>query len=283
MTAIALAEMPTRATTSFTLAWGLVSINVSAYTGVEQTRVVRHEYMDNGKGALIAVGRSPIRKDDGTVIDVASVVRYAAADNGELVILTDDEIAACTSPKGVAEIVSFVPAKNVGQYLTETQYQVRPKSSKGKVEPAADRAFALLTQAMKSRKVLALVKVALRGPARYALLDHDGTLTMIYTADAIRQARPGTSEYKFSKDELALAANLIDAVGVDAPTIVDDTAPVVQAFVNSKATGKVVAPVEAPLPTIDLAAALNASIDAAKAAKTKAAVKVANKALKGVA
>lgn len=276
MSALALAEMPTRATTSFTLAWGLVSIPVSAFTGTEETRIKRSEYVTlppDGSGipTMIAVGRSPIRKDTGEVIDTADVARYAQADNGEWVLLTDDEIAACTSPKGVAEIVSFVPVKNVGQYLAEGQYQVRAKSSKGKVEPAADRAFALLTQAMKARKVVALVKVAMRGPARFALLDADGTLTLVYTADAIRQARPGASDYKFDKRELDLAGSLIDAVGVDTPTIVDDTAPVVQAFVNSKSTGKVTTPVEAPLPTVDLAAALNASIDAAKAAKAKAA------------
>jgi non-homologous end joining protein Ku len=273
----ALAAMPTRATTSFTLAWGLVSIPVSAFTGVEETRVKRAEYIEitdaKGNKSLVAVGRSPIRKDTGAVVDTAEVVRYATADSGELVILTDDEIAACTSPKGVAEIVTFVPAKDASQYLAATQYQVRPKSTKGKIDPAADRAFSLLITGMKTRKVVALVKVALRGPAKYALLSYDGTLTMLYTADAIRQAMYSTveqaSQYRFDKRELDLATTLIDSVGIDTPVITDDTAPVVQEYVNSKATGKVTKAVEAPLPTIDLAAALMASIDATKATKTK--------------
>ena len=34
---------------------------------------------------------------------------------------------------------------------------------------------------------MALVKVAMRGPARYALLDAKGNLFLIYTADAVRQ------------------------------------------------------------------------------------------------
>jgi DNA end-binding protein Ku len=265
---IALAEMPNRATTSFTLSWGLVSIPVSAYTGTEQTRVTRKEFTEIHKH-LVEVGRASIRKDNGEVIDNAAVGRYALADSGEWVILTDEEIAECTSPKGVAEIVSFVPVKDVGNYLAENQSQVRPRMDKGKVNPGADRAFALLMAGMKASKVVALIKVAMRGPARYGLLAHDGTFTLIYTADAIRQARPVTADYKFSKDELGMASALIEAVGIDTPTVTDDTAPEVQEYVNSKATGKKFTKAEPAIPTVDLAAALSASIDAAKAAKAK--------------
>ena len=264
----ATAEMPNRVTTSFTLSWGLVSIPVGVYTGTEATRVTRKEFTTID-GQFVEVGRSPIRKDTGEVIHTGDVARYAQADTGEWVVLNDDEIAQCTSPKGIGEIVSFVPVKDVGNYLAENQVQVRPKMTKGKVDPTADRAFALLTQAMKTRKVVALVKVALRGPARYGLLSHDGSFVMIYTADAIRQPRPGANDYKFDKRELDLASQLIDMVGVDTPVIIDDTAPVVQEFVNSKATGEVFVPAETPVPTVDLAAALMASVEAAKATKPK--------------
>lgn len=269
-TPTALATPPNRAHTSFTLQWGpMVMIPVSVYTGTEATRVTRKEFVKSGD-SLIEVGRSPIRKDDGTTIDSADVGRYAQADNGEWVLLTDDEIAECTSPRGIGTIVTFVPVKNVGQYLSEGQAQVRPKREKGKVNPAADRAFALLTAALKANKVVALVKIAMRGPARYALLDERGTFTLIYTADAIRQPAEGPAEYKFDKAELALAAQLIEAVGVDTPVLTDDTAPVVQAFVNAKSSGKAAVVPEAPVAnTTDLMAALQASIADAKAAKAK--------------
>lgn len=270
----ATAPAPVRQTTSFTLAWGVVNIPLSVYTGTEATRVTRKEFITSGN-ALVEVGRSPIRKDTGEVIDNALVGRYAQAANGEWVILTDEEIAQCTSPKGVGEIVTFVPVTDVGQYLSEGQTQVRPKSSKGKVDIAADKAFALLCLAMDSSEVVALVKVALRGPARYGLLDSSGTFTLIYTADAIRQpvSEPhGT--YEFSTQELTLASTLIDAVGVDTPVLSDDTAPVVQEFVNAKSTG-VVAPVIAPAVAAgnDLMSQLQASVAATKAAKTKAPAK----------
>jgi non-homologous end joining protein Ku len=280
----ATAPAPSRQTTSFTLSWGVVNIPMSVYTGTEATRVTRKEFITTEAGALVEVGRSPIRKDTGEVIDTAEVGRYAQAVNGEWVLLTDEEIATCTSPKGVAEIVTFVPTDEVAQYLSEGQVQVRPKTSKGKVDPSADRAFALLCLAMDSSEVVALVKVALRGPARYGLLDSTGTFTLIYTADAIRQpvSEPhGT--YEFSTQELTLASTLIDAVGVDTPVLSDDTAPVVQEFVNAKSTG-VVAPVIAPAVASgqDLRSQLQASVAATKAAKgTKAPAKA--KARKGKA
>jgi DNA end-binding protein Ku len=260
----ALAEAPTRATTSFTLSWSLVNIPVSMFTGTEPTRVERKEFLD---GTGIPVGRAAIRKDTGEVIESAAVVRMAEASNGTWVVLTDDEIAACTSPKGVGEIVAFVPNKNVGNYLAETLNQVRPKATKGKVDAMAARSFALLMGTLKRTKTHALVKVALRGPARYALLDQDGNFTLVRTHDAIRQSVPVDKDFVFSDEEIALASQLVTLVGVGAPVLTDDTAPAVQAFVNAKAAGAPapVAP-EAPVAS-DLMASLTASVAAAKQAK----------------
>jgi non-homologous end joining protein Ku len=263
----ALAPAPTRAHTSFTLSWGpMVMIPCQVYTGTESTRVSRKEFVQDGD-SLVEVGRSPIRKDDGSVVDQSEVGRYAQADNGEWVLLSDDEIAQCTSPRGLAEIVCFVPVKDVSNYLAEGQAQVRPKREKGKVNLAADRAFALLTTVMKQTKVVALVKIAMRGPARYALLDARGTFTLIHTADAIRQDAPGTSEYTFTKDEVAMGKMLVEAIGVDTPVLTDDTAPVVQEFVNAKSSGKPAPIVSAPPVQVDLMAALQASVAAKREGK----------------
>ena len=81
-----------------------------------------------------------------------------------------------------------MPVKDIGVYLAEDQVQVRPKATKGKAEPAAEKAFALLLATLKRTKTVALVKVALRGPARYGLLSQDGTLPS--SARRIRCARP---------------------------------------------------------------------------------------------
>lgn len=263
--ATALAPSPSRATTSITLSWGLVTIPLSVYTGVEETRVKRSEFFQGD--TAVQVGRTAIRKDTNEVVSNDDVVRMAQAESGAWVALTDDEIAACTSPRGLAEIVSFVPARKLSAYLTQDVKQVRPKREKGKTNPAADKAFSLLMSAMKTRKVLALVQVAMRGPARYALLDHEGNMFLVATADQVRGAMP-VPTMDHSDQERQMADALIDAVGVDAPVLMDTTAPVVQAYVNDKAVG-VEAPVPVPVasPQVDIMAQLMASIDAAKAGK----------------
>jgi non-homologous end joining protein Ku len=266
MTVTALAASPQRSTTSFHIGWGLIDIHVSAYTGTEETRVARKEFIKDGKN-LVSVGRAAIRKDTGEVIDSGDVIRMAQASSGEWVALSDDEIAECTSPRGQAEIVAFVPIKDAGQYLAENQMQVRPQAVKGKVAPATEKAFTLLMAAMKKRKVVALVKIAMRGPARFALIDAEGTMTLVRTADAVRTARP-LPEVAVAKGELDMALMLIDTVGVDAPVLTDDTAPVVSKFVEAKATGKPVEVKAAPsIAAGDLMAQLEASIAAKKKAK----------------
>ena len=262
----AIAPAPQRASNSFTLAFGVLNIPLSVYTGTEQTRVTRKEFFDGDSS--IPVGRAAIRTDTGEVIASEHVVRLAEASNGAWVVLTDDEIADCTCPKGVGDILTFVPVKDVGQYLAEDQAQVRPQRVKGKGNPSADKAFALLLTVLRKKKVVALVRVALRGPARHGLLFPDGSFIYVRTADQVRAPRELNEAFKFSAAELSLAEALVDAVGIDTPVITDDTAPAVRAFVDAKAVG-VAAPVKVVVaaPADDLMAALSASIDAKKASK----------------
>lgn len=271
-TIYALAPAPVRATTTVTLAAGLLTIPLSVYTSTETTRVERKEFF-NGD-STVPVGRAPIRKDTEAIVHQTDVTRMAQADTGAWVILTDDEIAACTSPRGLAEVETFVPVESFDRYLTEGLYQVRPKREKGKLNPAVERTFSLLLAGMASKGVGALVKLALRGPARYAILTSTGELRMILTADAVRQAQPLDSPDNLPAREVEMVGNLIDAIGIDAPVITDDTAPEVQAFVNGKAQGVAApAPTAAPTMGVDVLAALEASIAAATKAKAKGARK----------
>ena len=263
------APSPERTTSSITLGWGLVSIPCSVYTGVEPNRVARKEFVRDSN-PLAPVGRAITNKETGDVIERDSVVRMAESTTGTWVELDDDEMAACTTDKGQAVIVSFVPNTKVGQYVTEGLNQVRPRRVKGKTDPAGEKALTLLYGAMKARKCTALIKVAMRGPARYALLDSDGNMRLVITSDAIRQARE-MPQAVIAKKETELALALIESIGLAAPDLVDDTAVAIQSYVDDKAKGlapsTVAAPAAAP---IDIMADLLASIEADKGSKKKA-------------
>lgn len=261
------AGAPTRSTSSLTLTAGLMTIPVSVYTSVEPTKISRREFFRGDPN--IAIGRVAIRRDNDTVVDPADVTRMAEADDGSWVVLTDDEINNCIGASGACEIVTFVPAADTGSYLTDGLYQVRPKADK-KAGAATAAVFGLLLAGMAKRKVYALVRFALRGTPRYGLLSPEGDLFTVTTADAIREALPMPT-VKPSKAELDMVVSLIDAIGVETPTLVDDTTPLVRQFVNAKAAAGGVMPVsDAPAPTgevVDLMGVLQASIAQAKATK----------------
>ena len=270
MSIIRTAPAPTRATSSVVLSAGLINIPLSVYTAVESTTVERQEFYKGNPD--VKVGRAPIRYDTGFVIDKGDITRMAQATDGTWVVLTDDEINDCVGLSGGCEVVSFVPVKDAGQYLTNGLYQVRVKNEK-RGGTAAIEAFSLLIAGMKARKVHALVKFALRGAPRYALLTADGDLLLIATADAVREELP-LLWMKHTKAEVDMVTSLIDAIGIDTPVLTDDIAVAVQTYVNDKAVkgGKPSVHTPTPAPAgelVDIVGRLQASIDAVKAKPSK--------------
>lgn len=268
MTITRLAPAPTRATSSVTLSAGLITIPLSVYTAVESTAVQRREFLLGNPD--IPVGRASIRRDTNEQVHTGEVTRMAQADDGTWVELHDAEISEVAGSSGGCDVVTFVPIAAADQYLTDGLYQVRPKRDK-RGNAAAEAAFSLLLAGMAARKVHALVRITMRGLPRYALLTVEGDLLMLATADSIRESLP-LPGHEPSKAEVDMVVSLIDAIGVDAPAVTDDVSPKVQEYVNEKAARGGVAATgttaPAPAPTaVDLTEMLQASIEAAKAAK----------------
>lgn len=254
-----LAGEPSRSSGTITVSWGLMSIPLAVYSGSESVNVARNEYVDGL--ADHPAGRAIIDKTTGDIVTSDRIRKLAKATDGSLVELSDDEIAACTSPKGLAEIVSFVPPEGIWEYVPEDIAQVRPPSTKGKIDHGVSMAFSLLIQAMKERNVCALVKFSIRNAARFALITPDGYLIYVKTADQIRKAKalpvaPVDPKY------LDLAMQLIDQVGKGAPVLKNDTAEKIREYVDVKATtGAVSVPTTPTIdPDADVAALLIASL-----------------------
>jgi non-homologous end joining protein Ku len=262
------APAPTKANNSFLLSLGMVNIPLAVLSGHESTRVERKEFFQGDVDKPI--GRQAFNKADGTAVEPADVTRMALSSTGAWVLLSDDEIAEATMPKGVAEVVAFVPVNKIAaNYVTSKVDQVRARTT-GLNKPqagAAEHAYGLFLAGLRARKVAALVQVALRGPAQYALITADGDLQWVYPADGIRQPKP-MNPVVLQDRELDLMGQLIDSYPKGAPVITDTTAEAVQAFVDAKAalngaTPTVTEPAEAV--QSDLFAALTASIEAKKA------------------
>jgi DNA end-binding protein Ku len=257
------APEPTRASGSFTLSWGMLSVPLSVYTGTQGSAVTRKEFVDGDPKR--PAGRAVIDKTTGEVIPSERVARMAQADTGEWVTLSDDEIKDCTLEKGLATVIAFVPNDSVGAFVAEDLAQVRPQKTKGVMNPGARKAFSLLLAAMKAANVSALVKFSVRGPARHGLVTMNGDLIYVKSADQVR-AEIHFDRAELAPEELELAMKLIEVCGIWVPTVLDDTAPKVQALVNSKASGAVFPPPkpESMAAPDNLLGALVASLEAAK-------------------
>lgn len=255
---------------SYTLTWGLISIPVKLATGTERgTPVPRKQFTPDGH----EVGSRDYDKQTGENYD-GPIIKKALASNGVYVELTDDEMEQAiggTVPPGMMPIVSFIDASTImNEYIVEKQDQVRPATRKvGKErlpDPAADKAFGLLMAAMRERNVAALVSIPRRQSACYGAILPDGRFLYLLFADQVRKAQALPAE-SHSDAELELGLQLIDSVGVDMPVLADVATVKVIEYVEAKSTGVVpdtVAPMAPPAPTIDLAAALQASLATGK-------------------
>jgi non-homologous end joining protein Ku len=153
------------------------------------------------------------------------------------------------------------------------------RKGKPAINDAVDRAFALICSAMAEEKQVALIKLAMRGPARYGLLTPAGQMWTLMFEEQVRSDRelPTTQP---AAAEIALARQLVSMNRLDAaPELTDDAGARVLEYATAKALGTapMPAPVAAHEMADDLLAALTASIAAkqAPAAKAKRAKKVA--------
>lgn len=270
---------------SYTLTWGLISIPVKLATGTERgTPVPRKQFTPDGH----EVGSRDYDKQTGENYE-GPILKKVLASTGAYVELTDAEMEVAIGeavPPGMMPIVTFVPLETImKEYIVEKQDQVRPATRKvGKdrlPDPAADKAFGLLLAAMTERNVAALVTIPRRQAACYGAILPDGRFLYLLFADQVRQEQP-MAEPTHSEAELALGLQLIDSVGVDTPVLADVATAKVWQYIEAKAVGVEVeyaAAPEAPAPTIDLAAALAASLKVVEPAK-KTAKKPVKKATK---
>ena len=262
-----LATPPSRSTGTITLSFGIIAIPLAVFTGQSESGFSRKEFY---KDTDVEVGRVMVRKDTGETIEWGDVERRVMASNGVRVVVDDAEVQTATMPRGQAEIVARLPVKAIGDYLVSEVRQVRNKAVKGKFNPAEVRAFALLRSVLKSEKSALLIRASLRGPAKHYILTADGDLFTVVPTDTIREALP-QAVVALTPDEKKLAKVLLETIPTEVPVITDDTAAQVQAYADAKAKGKAPKPVVSTAGSPeDLAAALVASVAAAKAAKATA-------------
>jgi DNA end-binding protein Ku len=259
--------MPARAIASGTISFGLVSIPVKLFTAASSEQVSFNMLHQKCGGRVKQQYICPT--DNNEVVERKDMVKGYEYARGQYVLFTEEELKAFEAERSNAiEITEFVPLASVDFVHVEKSYYLG--GDKG-----GDKAYRLLSEAMRSKDVVAVGRWAARGKEQLVLLRpyEDGLiLHQLYYANEVRafsEVDP-TAKVTLSDKERELAEKLIDQLTSDAFEAAkyhDTFSDKVRAAAEQKAAGQeiTVAPEAPKAQIIDLFDALKRTLATAPA------------------
>ncbi len=250
------------------LAFGMVSIPVRLYSATEDRDVSFHQVHDEDAGRVRYQRMCTVCDQEVAYADLAKGFELPS---GETVILTDEDFANLPLPTTkVVELVAFVPADQVDPLALARGYYLEPDS-------AGRKPYELLRAALERTSRVGLAKIAVRSKESLAVLRPRGDVLALQTMvwpDEVRKAQFDVldREVSVSEAELKMADTLIEAMSGDftPEAYQDGYREALLSVIEAKTAGKefVAPPASAePAPAVDLITALQASVEAAKAAR----------------
>ena len=258
--------MAARAIWRGTISFGMVSIPVKLFTATDSQDVSFKQ--------LHVADNSPIKlvrrcAADGKDLATEDIVKGYEYSRERYVIIDDADLDQLPlASKQAIEISSFVRGEEIDPLLFEKGYYIEP-------EEVGRKPFALLVRALSERRLLAIGKLAIRTKERLcALRPKDGSLVLetLYYADEVRTPESAPPALEVSAAELQIANSLIDLLEepFDIRKYRDEYRETMMALITAKVEGQQFVsspPPAAVAPSVDLMAALRASVEAAKKRK----------------
>ncbi|MFB7178038.1 Ku protein [Streptomyces sp. NPDC056257] len=257
------------------ISFGLVSIPIKLVNATESHSIsFRQIHLGDG-------GRIRYRKVcelDGEEVPSAEIGKGYEEADGSVIPITDEDLAQLPlATAKTIEIMSFVPADEIDPLQMDAAYYLAANGA------TAAKPYTLLREALKRSRKVAIAKYALRGRERLGMLRVvDDVIAMhgLLWPDEIRAPEGVAPEVTVSvrEAELDLADALMATLGeVDMASLHDDYREAVEAMIAAKAGGGF-EPAEAVREpaggqVIDLMAALEKSVRAAKASRGEADAK----------
>ena len=249
------------------VSFGLVSVPVKLYSATE-SHDVSFRQVHAKDGGRIKYQR--VCSIDGEEVAYADIAKGYETEDGEMVILTDEDMAELpsTSSREIS-VEKFVPSDQIDPMLFEKSYYLEPESSGAKP-------YALLRQALLDADRMAVVTVALRQRTTVAVLRVRDDVIVLQTMmwpDEIRQPDFNIETGKIKDAEVKMANMLVETLAgdFDPSEFEDDYAEAVEALVKAKIEGgevkRTAVSTKSSGEVVDLLAALQRSVDAAKSGR----------------
>jgi DNA end-binding protein Ku len=258
-----------RATWSGFLSFGLVSVPVGLYTATEDQTI---HFNQLHKGTSHRIRYKKVDEETGEEITSDDIVNGYPLGGGEYVVVTREEMAEAAPGKSeLIEIQDFVDLDEIDPIFFRQSYYLAPKGK------GADRAYALLLEAMRETKKVGIATLVLRDkehlvavrPAEKVLM-----LETMYFEDEIRDPEEELATLPpvghANPRELSIAKKLVESLTDEwDPSRYKNTYRVrVEELIEEKRKGHAVVHGAEERPksnVIDLMSALQASIERSSA------------------
>jgi DNA end-binding protein Ku len=252
------------------VSFGLVNVPVKLYAATGEKDVKFHQ-VHAEDGGRIRYRR--VCSVDGEEVAYSEIAKGFETDDGELVVLTDEDFAVLPLRTGrEIDVVEFVPADQVDPIMFAKCYYLEP-------EKTALKPYALLREALRETDRMAVVKVALRQRETLAVLrvrDKVICLQTMLWPDEVRAADFDILDagVELRPQETAMAASLVESLAgdFDPDEFSDDYAAALRELIEAKVSSGEVRqpPTEAEEEgrggeVVDLLTALQRSVDRARA------------------
>ncbi|MGL4742893.1 MAG: Ku protein [Dermatophilaceae bacterium] len=251
------------------VSFGLVNVPVRLYSATENHDVqFRQVHREDG-------GRVRYRRFcsiDGQEVSYDDIAKGYETEDGDMVVLTDDDFADLPSrtSKEIG-VTKFVPADQIDPMWLDKSYYLEPDKS-------ATKPYALLRDALVTEQRMAVVTVSIRTRMTMAVLRVRDNVIVMQTMlwpDEVRAADVARidEDQQATEQELVMAKLLIDQLAgdYDPSEYEDDYAIAVKELVRAKVEGGEVhmpaADTGDPGEVVDLLAALARSVEKAKASR----------------
>jgi len=255
--------MPARTVGGGTVSFGLVSIPVRLYSTSETSGAVRFNMLDPSDNSRVK--QQLINPRTGDVVERKETIKGFEFGKGQYVTFSDEEIKELQEKASPAiEITEFVPLTEVEPIYFEKSYYLGP-------EKGGERAYRLLSEAMRKTGRSALAKHAARGKQYLVMLRPYGSgllMQQLKYEDELKSFDevPLGEETELKPGELELAVQLIEQIASDdfkPDQYTDDVRKRLWDAIQSKIDGRELADDETEAPQaqiIDLREALKARL-----------------------
>src|SRR5918995_5300749 len=203
-----------RAIWSGSISFGLLNVPVKLYSAVSKQTIRFRELREDEKSR---VRHKRVAEEDGKEVPYEKIVKGYEITPDQYVVITRDELEEIDPKKTRAiEIKDFVDLDDIDPIYFENPYYLGP-------DKGAEKAYALLAQAMRDQRKVAVARFVLRNKEHLAAIrPMDGVLTLatmrfhdeVVSPDDLDDVLPEKQE-KIEKRELEMAKQLIDSLATD--------------------------------------------------------------------